>query len=203
MSFVLRSLAYALLLFSVSYSTVFALTTPTFPSCLNPQGSVKASYETGSHGIVGSTNEYSGKDAVYSLDNGNNLQCFCASNGEGIQTNWIKASVLSSDDLKVLKNTGWTFIPDGALWGLDHVPYLAQNSSFSCLGSSNSGGGSTKKSASNGSSNSSSTSSSPAQAVLGAATTLANTGNLKSIVYITLLGLGTLFVALLLKRFSK
>lgn len=119
----------------------FAVEIPTFPSCTNPQGTVKVSYDDGTHGIVGDTNQYSGKDTVYQLDNGNLSQCLCTSNGQGIQTNWWKISSLDEEQLQVLKNEGWIYVPNGALWGLEETPYMTLNSNFSCGTGSNGGGG--------------------------------------------------------------
>ena len=77
-------------------SPVFAISTPSFPSCANPQGVVRASYSEGVHGIVGSSATYTGSDAVYTLSDDTVTQCFCSVDGAGIQTNWWKASSLSS-----------------------------------------------------------------------------------------------------------
>ena len=112
-----------------------------FTSCLTPNGSVIADYANGTHGIAGQGSA-EGHDTVYSLGEGNALQCLCASNGSGTQTNWLKINDLSEDQIKVYQNQGWIYIPDGSAWGLSQGSYLAQNSSYSCGGSSttNSGG---------------------------------------------------------------
>ena len=113
-----------------------------FSSCLTPTGSVVADYLNGTHGIAGQ-GSIEGHDTVYALGEGNALQCLCAANGSGTQTNWLKISELSEDQIKVYQNQGWIYIPDGSAWGLSQGSYLAQNSSYSCGGSSttNSGGG--------------------------------------------------------------
>jgi len=180
---------------SILPAKTFAVTTPSFPSCLNPQGSLKASYANGTHGIVGSSQNYTGQDTVYQMNDQQVLQCFCDTTGAGIQTNWLKVANLSSDDIKVLENEGWILVPDGSLWGLDKTAYLAKNLSFSCRGS----GGS------NGSSNGSSTSNDPGttQAVLSAATSLAGTGNIMTTLSIFILGVFSLFLAIYLKKLNK
>jgi hypothetical protein len=102
-----------------------------FTSCLTPVGTITANYPTGSHGIIGQGSQ-NGADTVYSLANDNAMQCFCGSNGQGIQTNWLNASNLSSDQIKVYQNKGYIYVPDGTPWGLSNNPYLAQNITYSC-----------------------------------------------------------------------
>lgn len=65
-----------------------AVSTPSFPSCVNPTGQVIASYQDGTHGVPGDTNTYTGEDTVYALNAEQVVQCLCTSNAEGIQTNW-------------------------------------------------------------------------------------------------------------------
>lgn len=132
--------------------SVHALTTPSFPSCLNPQGTLKVKYDNGEHGIVGKQGTFSGSDAVYITSDSTYTQCFCPLDGNGVQTNWWKFSDLDPDEIKSLTYNGWTLIHDGSLWGLTADQYLATNTSYSCLargggnggsgGSSNSSGGS-------------------------------------------------------------
>lgn len=110
----------------------YGLTIPSFPLCESPQGTQKVSYSTGTHGIVGSTATYTGSDTVYTLSGDTLAQCFCPENGTGIQTNWWKATGLSDEDIQVLKNQGWYFVPNGSLWGLEDAPYVAQNIDYSC-----------------------------------------------------------------------
>lgn len=119
-------------------SPVYSVNTPTFPSCVSPQGSIKVSYSSGTHGIVGSGETYTGTDAVYTLTLDTLTQCFCSSTGEGIQTNWWKASSLSESDITVLKSLGWIYVPAGQLWGLEAAPYVAINTKYSCLPGSSS-----------------------------------------------------------------
>ncbi|MBP9669944.1 hypothetical protein KBD75_00935 [Candidatus Woesebacteria bacterium] len=112
---------------------VIAVSTPSFPSCANPQGNVKVSYTDGTHGIVGSGATYTGRDTVYTLSDDTVTQCFCGADGNGIQTNWWKASSLTEDQVNILKSEGWVYIPAGNLWGLAEAPYLAKNYTYSCL----------------------------------------------------------------------
>lgn len=113
----------------------YALTIPVFPSCTIPQGTVKAQFGQGTHGIVGSTDTFIGSDSVFTLTEDTLLQCFCPEIGtDGIQTNWWRATGLTDNDIQILKNQGWFFIPNGALWGLAADPFVAQNINFSCVG---------------------------------------------------------------------
>lgn len=109
-----------------------------FTSCLTPTGTVVANYADGAHGIPGQGSRI-GKDTVYLMDNGNAMQCFCGSNGGGIQTNWLKTAGYSEDEIKVMQSQGWIFIPTGAAWGLTDEPYLAKNIDYSCSSSSSGG----------------------------------------------------------------
>lgn len=118
----------------ISTAQASAQTVPSFPSCINPQGSLKVSYSEGTHGIVGRSESYTGSDAVYRLNEDTLTQCFCADDGSGIQTNWWKASSLSENEIQTLRNQGWYYVPNGGLWGLSADPYLAQNSSYTCRG---------------------------------------------------------------------
>lgn len=167
-----------LLILSLIFTTsTLAVTTPGFPICSSPQGTLKVEYSDGSHGIVGNTSEYKGTDRVYTLSDSTLLQCFCAENGDGIQTNWWKASSLSEDEIEILKRQGWYYIENGALWGLSNEPYLAINSSYSCRGEGGIGG--------------------PAGEVLGASTTaLAGTGNSKILYTLGLVGIVSLIIGL-------
>lgn len=181
----------------------FAVTVPPFSSCLNPQGTTVASYSTGTHGIVGDMSEHTGSDSVYLQDNGNLVQCFCPTNGNGIQTNWLKASAVSQNDVNVLINSGWTYIPDGSAWGLDPVAYLAQNTSFACQGTSNGGSGSTGGGSSSNNSSDPGTSTGVAQAAATSLHNLANTGDMQAIVYVFGAAIFSLIAFTILKRLSK
>ena len=158
-----------------SYSEVKAEVPPSFPSCLNPQGTLKVSYENGTHGIVGSSIAYTGSDKVYTVSDISLIQCFCADDGSGIQTNWWKINSLTQEAINGFKNLGWFFVPSGSLWGLDDEAYLAQNSDYSCLGEPlGTGGGD----------------------VLG----LATTGNITLVYALASVGLLTLVLGIFLRR---
>jgi hypothetical protein len=115
-------------------TSAYAITEPSFPSCINPQGTLKANYTSGTHGVPGDTKTYTGSDSVYKLTNSTLIQCLCPTDGNGIQTNWWKVSGMSENDINSLKNNGWIFIPNGSVWGLDNEPYLTKNLKYSCIG---------------------------------------------------------------------
>ncbi len=158
-----------LLAFLASANIVRAVEVPNFPTCSNPQGVLKVSYDTGTHGIVGNPGEFSGSDKMYTIDDTKGVQCFCSTQGSGIQTNWWKVSSLTQEEIQTLKNLNWVFVPNGADWGLDQGPYMAQNTNYSC-GATGSGGNSTTSSGGSTTSTASSTSN-PSPSVLGLATT--------------------------------
>lgn len=120
-----------LLIATVNTPSVLAVAAPDFPVCTNPAGTLRVEND-GIHGIAGSTAEYKGKDTVYTVNNTQVLQCLCTDDGEGIQTNWWKASSLNDSDIQTLKNQGWNYIANGALWGLDSAPYMAKNNEYEC-----------------------------------------------------------------------
>jgi uncharacterized membrane protein YgcG len=177
---------------------------PQFTSCVNPQGEIKASYETGTHGIAGRPGLFEGKDTVYTVASNAITQCFCPTDGNGVQTNFWKIPVLTQSEINVLEAQGWIYIPNGALWGLESVPYMAKNSDYSCKatgggnGSGGSGGnndsGSTNNSSGGGSSASSS--SGGVGQVLG----LASTGNTIFVLGTALTSGISLLLGLILKR---
>lgn len=114
---------------------------PAFSSCPGGSGDIKANYPEGQHAIVGVTGLQFGSDKVFSIGNNNYVQCFCPPQGSGTQTNWLAANNISQVDKNNLITQGWVLIPNGADWGLEPIPYLALNSSFSCGGGSSNGGG--------------------------------------------------------------
>lgn len=120
----------------------FAVNVPNFPLCSNPQGDIVVSYDSGIHGVVGDTSEYSGKDTVYSINENQLVQCLCTDSGSGIQTSWWKVSSLTEEEINILKSQGWVLVPDGSAWGLATSAYLAKNANFSCNVSETNGGGS-------------------------------------------------------------
>lgn len=127
-------LASAVLMLLALVPSVHAQTTPSFPNCSNPQGSVKVNYSEGTHGIVGNGGTFTGSDTVYTLSPDTHTQCFCADNGDGTQTNWWHAASLTEAEIQILKNRGWIVVPNGQLWGLAEGQWLALNSSYSCRG---------------------------------------------------------------------
>lgn len=126
------SLAVITILSVLSVGQVSAVEVPQFPSCTNPQGEQIASYSSGTHGVPGDTNTYTGSDHVYRLNSEQVLQCLCAESGNGIQTNWFKVGQLSEQEQKTYEVAGYTYIPNGAAWGLEETGYVAKNSSYSC-----------------------------------------------------------------------
>lgn len=160
---------------------VKAVDAPVFTSCVNPQGEVKANYESGTHGIAGRTGLYEGKDSVYRISENALTQCFCAVDGSGIQTNWWKIPALTESEIKVYESQGWIYIPNGSLWGLDNSPYLAKNSDYSCKSNGGSGGSNSDSGSNSGSSSSNSSGSnsgtSSSSGGIGQVLGLASTGN--------------------------
>ncbi len=173
------------------------LSYPNFPSCLNPNGTVKVSYDNGSHGVPGDSGNYTGKDVVYSNSDGNYTQCLCTSNGDGIQTNWWKTGSITEEETNLLKADGWLFIPDGSLWGLEKSSYMAKNSRYACSSGGTGGGNSNNNSGSSNSSNGT---------VLGTSTRfgqvlgLATTGTLPVVIAYIALGVIALFIS---RRLTK
>ncbi len=157
-----------LLLVAMPVRLVRAANVPDFPTCSNPQGVLQVSFDAGIHGIVGNPGEFTGSDKVYSVNDAQEVQCFCSTDGNGIQTNWWKVSSLSQEEIQTLKNLGWVFVPNGADWGLDQGTYMAQNTNYSCGGT---GGGGSTTTTSTGSTTSSAASTSADPSVLGLAAT--------------------------------
>ena len=173
----------ALTLFNLAVAwPVQAVTTPSFPACSNPQGNLRVEYSTGTHGVPGNTNTYTGSDAVYNLTDSTLAQCLCLDTGQGIQTNWWKVSSLNQSEIDILVNSGWTFIPDGSLWGLDPEPYLTQNSDYTCGGT---GGGDVLG------------------ASVGQVLGLAATGDNLTVYALVVVGLSSLFISLAVRQGSR
>ncbi len=138
---IISSIIFTLLLILGSFSSALAFDIPSFPTCSNTNNlALKASYSQGTHGIAGNPGLFEGSDSVYDLS-GSYIQCFCATDGNGIQTNWWKISSLNQEDLSSLSADGWIFIPSGSAWGLTNDPYLAKNNNYSCKSSSSNIGG--------------------------------------------------------------
>lgn len=178
------TLGVLLLLIGTIVPKANAQTVPSFPSCSNPQGSVKVSYSEGTHGIVGNGGTFTGSDTVYTLSDTTSMQCFCADNGDGTQTNWWHAATLTPEEIQILKNQGWISVPNGELWGLAAGEWLALNSSYRCGGGI--GGGDILAA------------STSVPDVLG----LATTGNIVTIYALAGFGLASLVVSFLLKKNS-
>jgi hypothetical protein len=213
-----------ILVLFIGSTKALAVDAPDFPTCLNPQGAIIVNYADGTHGIVGSTMQYSGSDTVYQLDAERLQQCFCSTDGTGIQTNWWKTSSLDLEQIQILENAGWIYIPNGSLWGLQEGPYMTLNSGYSCLGgSNNNNGGSTGGSDGRsdgrsdglgcGSHDCSGNSNSSQGQVLGASTSilnpkkgvlgLASTGGLYLPFILAAVGLTTIVLGLILNRKSS
>lgn len=160
-------------LFFMAVKPAWAVSTPSFPACTFPTGTLKVHYDEGTHGIPGDMTEHSGRDDVYQVNDQILYQCFCADDGSGIQTNWWKASSLTQADIDYLKYLGWVYIPNGSLWGLTGDPYMARSNTYDCGGGGGVGG-----------------------AVLGA---WAPTGNKPLIYFLAALGLVSFFLGLALK----
>lgn len=110
---------------------VYANPVPEFGSCVNPQWS-KTQENTGSaHGVIG-VGTFSGVDSIY-RSGANAMQCLCADNGSGYQTNWLKVSGYGSDQIQSLKAQGWMYVPEGKDWGLEKGAYLAKNVEYACV----------------------------------------------------------------------
>ncbi|MEK7576859.1 MAG: hypothetical protein AAB482_04175 [Patescibacteria group bacterium] len=105
------------------------VTSPAFPYCENlvPPGN-HASNHGGFHQIVGELGQRLGDDDVYSIPNGNFVQCYCnPQTGGGIQTNWWRTSLSNF--------MGWPFREWGGGaddWNLGDYWYLAQNRNYQC-----------------------------------------------------------------------
>ncbi len=117
------------------------VTPPDFPNCRDrifQSPGDWAHYDYGIHGIPGIGN-LEGSDEVYSLQNGNFLQCFCPVPSDiagynGWQTNWWDVDIagLSEEEIQQFISQGWIFEPNGSGWNLLDDRYLAKNISFSC-----------------------------------------------------------------------
>lgn len=189
---------------------VHAVTMPTFPTCLNPQGSLAVKYTEGTHGVPGDETSYTGYDAVYTLTEDTVMQCMCPESGNGIQTNWWRTPHLDQEEIDSLVQQGWINIPNGSAWGLEDDPYLAKNSSYSCIGGKGGGGGNGGSSSSESSSSSSSSSSSGGQGggeitaqavshILG----LASTGNSATLYVLFITGISLLLSGFYIRNIQR
>lgn len=192
----LKTFLFLIVLTLFGTSNAFAISdTPQFPGCPNPGGTQISGYTTGSHGIVGQPGVFTGSDNVFKIDNTRTVQCYCNENGNsGIQTNWWKVTGITQDEINIYKNLGWSFIPDGSVWGLDAEPYLAININNACSGQV---GGTTNSSSSSSTNNSGI----GGGDVLGAYTEFANTGTMGII--ILMFGLGFILIGASILSKSK
>lgn len=99
------------------------VTPPSFPRCIDQSGTGdKAHYDNGLHQIVGN-GLLEGKDDVYTLSNGNYLQCFVPpAKDVCIQTDWWR----TDEELQ-----GWYSV-NGSQWDLGNFHYLAKNLNYDC-----------------------------------------------------------------------
>lgn len=110
---------------------------PTFPRCEDKlaQGrGDRAAHDSGTHGVVGKGN-LEGRDDVYTLPDGNFVQCFCPTGGgTGTKTDWwyINGLPLGRVDIDAYVRNGWILQENGADWNLLAGSYLAKNSDFNC-----------------------------------------------------------------------
>jgi hypothetical protein len=135
---IISLVAFLVISFSYFGKPALAVDVPNFPSCSAPQGTIKVSYPNGNHGIVGSMAQYQGRDTVYTINDTMTVQCFCSPTNQGIQTNWWKTSSLTDSEMKILINQGWTYVPNGELWGLQNSGYMTRNLNFTCTDEGNS-----------------------------------------------------------------
>ncbi len=114
-------------------------TPPNFPRCVDKlaQGRGDRSHlDSGTHGIPGKGN-LEGRDDVYTLTDGNFLQCFCPVSGAtGIESHWwyINGLPMGRVDIDAYTRDGWLFEENGSDWNLLNGPYLIKHSDFSCNG---------------------------------------------------------------------
>jgi len=118
----------------VSTKLVFANTIiPIYPSCSEFFGQTgdKAHYDSGLHQIVGN-GLVQGSDDVFTLEDGNFLQCFCSIEDDtGIQTFWWWANDMTQDERDQHVADGW-HLENGLQWNLADGLYLAKNADYFC-----------------------------------------------------------------------
>lgn len=96
---------------------------PSFPRCSDETGiGDNAHYVSGLHQIVGN-GLLEGQDDVYTLSNGNFLQCFVPpAKDVCIQTDWWRTDQVLA---------GWYSV-NGSQWNLGNFHYLAKNLNYNC-----------------------------------------------------------------------
>ncbi len=106
-------------------------TPPAFPSCLDQEGiGDYTHYDYGWHQIVGN-GLVEGEDDVYSLEDGNFLQCFCSVDGDGIETIWWRIDGMEQSVIDQFLSQGW-HLENGSQWNLGDYTYLAKNVEYVC-----------------------------------------------------------------------
>ncbi|MBA3723675.1 MAG: hypothetical protein H0W89_02140 [Candidatus Levybacteria bacterium] len=182
---------------------------PEFGSCLNPQWSKTQENKGSDHGVIG-VGTYAGTDTIYE-SNGNVLQCLTTDTGTGYQTNWLKATNLSTDEMKELESKGWIYVAHGEDWGLEKCVYMAKNGDYTSAATSTPtpvaspdvtptpaiGGSDSTPTTSESASTSETQTSVP---VLGG---LAPTGNALTIYLAILAGIASISTGIVLRKFSK
>lgn len=169
--------------------------TPPQATCITPTGEKIVTYLEGIHGVAGNLNPFTGKDDVFNLGNDDALQCFCATDGTGVETIWWSSfQDLTQEEIDSLISQGWIFVPDGSLWGLATKPYLAKNTNFACS--------QTTTTSSNPSQSSSDTSQSSTPGQVLGVSTLAQTGGKGLIITLIYTAFSWLVLGLLLKLLS-
>lgn len=197
--YIICAVILAVLIMPLVTAKASASDVPSFPSCVNPQGTVISQFNSGTHGIVGDMSTHAGSDSVFQVGSTQVLQCFCpSSGGTGVQTNFLNAKGFSNNQISSLIAQGWIFIPDGSVWGLTSDAFLAKNQDFSCASQFGGIGGGEVL----GSSSSSSSSTSPVQGVLGAMS-LAGTGNLQFIFAVFCFSFLLTLIGTVLHKFKK
>ncbi len=135
--FLLTFLFLILVFISSTKAAIADVNPPSFPSCRDKifqERGDRAHYDFGIHGIPGIGN-LEGKDDVYSLSNGNFLQCFCPVQGfNGWQTNWWDVDIagLTQEQIDYFISQGWLLEASGSGWNLLDDRYLVKNINFSC-----------------------------------------------------------------------
>ena len=141
----LKIITASLCLLVFSFKPAFAQTdlqvSPPQAICITPTGARIVTYLDGTHGIAGDLATFTGKDEVFALGNDDALQCFCATDGSGVDTIWW--SSFPQDKVDELTASGWIFVPNGSLWGLAAKPYLAKNTNYTCSTDTKTGTGGT------------------------------------------------------------
>lgn len=187
----IASLVMAPLFMALSATSASAYSVPDFGTCLNPQVSASQENTGSNHGVVGYTNQaFSGTDKIYSLADGNVMQCLCTNDGKGYQTNWLKATNISESDRKVLESKGWEYFADAGSWGLSGA-YLAKTNTYECVACTPTPTTTPGPTAT------------PTPTAKGEVLGLAPTGNITFIYGLIVAGATALIAGIILRRFSK